>query len=361
MIERQREGIWRGNRKVSGYQGVSGLITVEYHADLKEVQGDQRLCALLSEQTQPSPFDRLSWWQLLQQHCDLSPLLASARDEHRVAVLPLRAGRGHLHGLTNWYSFALRPVCDAGNEAAELFEAIAADLRRKTWRVTLSPLPDEQGETLLLQQAFAKAGWRVQRAICDSNHVLTVAGRSFADYFGSRPGPLRTTVKRKSARIETVISNTFDRNTWETYEEIYHSSWKPEEGSPAFLRAFAQREAEAGRLRLGIARHQGQAVAVQFWTVDTGTAYIHKLAHLESARQLSPGTILSAAMFEQVIDRDQVEIVDFGTGDDAYKRDWMDQSRPRYRLDMFNPSRPRAWPYLVRAAMQQLAPGAHRG
>ena len=82
--------------------------------------------------------------------------------------------------------------------------------------------------------------------------------------------------------------------------------------------------------------------------MENGIAYIHKLAHLESAKPISPGTTLSAALFEQVIDRDKVSLVDFGTGSDAYKRDWMEEVRPRYRLDALNPSRPAAWPPLAK-------------
>ena len=52
-------------------------------------------------------------------------------------------------------------------------------------------------------------------------------------------------------------------------------------------------------LRLGLARHVGAVIAAQFWTVENGVAYIHKLAHRESAKPLSAGTTLSAALFER--------------------------------------------------------------
>ncbi len=55
---------------------------------------------------------------------------------------------------------------------------------------------------------------------------------------------------------------------------------------------------------------------------------------------LSAGTTLTAALFAHVIDRDRVELVDFGTGDDPYKRDWMEQVRPRYRLACWSPRQP---------------------
>lgn len=95
--------------------------------------------------------------------------------------------------------------------------------------------------------------------------------------------------------------------------------------------------------------------------MESGIAYIHKLAHTEDSKPLSPGTTLSAALFAHVIDRDRVELVDFGTGDDPYKRDWMEAVRPRYRLDMYDPRNPRAWPHLAKAALRRLAPAQSHG
>jgi CelD/BcsL family acetyltransferase involved in cellulose biosynthesis len=90
----------------------------------------------------------------------------------------------------------------------------------------------------------------------------------------------------------------------------------------------AQAEGSKGCLRLGLARLDGAVIAAQFWTVNSAIAYIHKLAHREEYRDLSPGTILSEALFRHVIDVDQVTKFDFGTGNDPYKADWMDRSDP---------------------------------
>lgn len=108
------------------------------------------------------------------------------------------------------------------------------------------------------------------------------------------------------------------------------------------LRAFVEAEGAAGRLRLGVARAEGIAVAAQCWSVENSVAYIHKLAHLESHRQLSAGTTLSARLFSHVIDTDRVNLVDFGTGDQIYKADWMEAVRPRFRVDCLNPARLRS-------------------
>ena len=91
----------------------------------------------------------------------------------------------------------------------------------------------------------------------------------------------------------------------------------------------------------------GKPVAAQFWTVENGVALIHKLAHDERHMQASPGTLLSAALFQHVIDVDHVDRIDFGTGNDAYKAEWMEAVRPRYRLELFWPNHPANWPHIA--------------
>ncbi len=341
------------------------MITVEYHDDLKEVQGDAALAGLLCAPAAAAPFDRLAWWQGLEADCGMFPVIAVARQGEGRAVLPLYRVQRRLEALANWYSFRVRPILSPGVDHCALFTALARDLAGEAPRIVLAPLPDENGETTLLADAFRRAGWLVFREACDTNHVLHVAGRSFDDYLASRPGQLRSTLKRKAAKVSVTIESHFNPASWQAYETIYANSWKPGEGSPAFLRRFAEEEGAAGRIRLGIACADGEPVAAQFWTVENGTAFIHKLAHLESAKPLSPGTTLSAALFKEVIDNDRVALVDFGTGDDGYKRDWMEEMRPRYRLDMFRASWPGNWPLLakatVKAAYRRLAPGSNHG
>lgn len=337
------------------------MIAIEYHADLKEVQSDASLAALLSPEMQQAPFDRLAWWQGLAEHCGIDPLLAVARDGNGTAVLPLQRAESGLSGLANWYSFHLRPVTSPNANAAELLTALARDLAKRAPRLVLSGLPDEDGSADLTEFAFRKAGWIALREACDTNHVLHLHGRRYEDYLAGRPGPLRTTLKRKTAKVDTRIFRQFDAEAWADYEDIYGESWKPSEGSPDFLRAFAQAEGTAGRLRLGVAYAEGRAVAAQMWTVEGGTAFIHKLAHREDAKPLSPGTVLSAALFREVIDIDGVALIDFGTGNDGYKRDWMEEVRPRYRLDLIRPEAPRNWVFLARHALKRLAGRRKRG
>jgi Acetyltransferase (GNAT) domain len=329
------------------------VIAISYH-DKVNVLRDMALASA-------GPFDRADWFALLVQTSPQPPLIAVATGDEGTMALVLKQVNGRLEPVQGWYSFIWRPLSDTKANRIPLARALARDLRSRCSRVTLWPLPDEDGSASLLEAAFLKVGWKVERQRCDSNHVLSVNGRKFADYLATRPGPLRTTLKRKRKHIDTQIMEHFEQSAWNFYEEIYASSWKPAEGDPAFLRAFAEAEGEVGRLRLGIARHEGRAVAAQFWTVEAGTAWIHKLAHCPDTLHLSAGTILTAALFQHVIDQDGVDLIDFGTGDDPYKRDWMEEVRPRFRLDCHDPAAPRSWPHIARAAVRRLVSGGGHG
>ncbi|WCT78172.1 GNAT family N-acetyltransferase [Novosphingobium humi] len=339
------------------------MTRISYHANLNELQGDYALGALLRAPVAPGPFDRLEWFAGLAELGGMRPMVGVARDGDGVAVLPLahRADgpkSDELGPLANWYAFTVRPRISAGADGLGLLTALARDLRGRTGRVTLWPVPDEDGEAGLLEAAFARAGWIVERAPCDTNHFLRLNGRSYADYLAARPGALRTTLKRKAKKVSITLYDYFSDAAWDDYETVYAQSWKPEEGSPALLRRFAQEEGAAGRLRMGVAHGEiegvNQPVAAQMWTVENGTAYIHKLAYVEAAKPISPGTSLSAALFERVIESDHVHTVDFGTGDDPYKRDWMEESRPRYRITAYHPLRPGQWGAIAKSLLRRL-------
>lgn len=324
------------------------MIAVRYHDNVNVLQ--------TIGQAATGPFDRAEWYGLLAASASEPLLVATASADDAMMGLPLLERNGRIEPLANWYSFTWRPCATRAEPA--LAKALASDLRKRAGRVTLWPLPDEDGAASTLEHAFRQAGWWVAREKCDDNHVLLVNGRSCAEYLAERPGPLRTTLKRKAKKVSIDIFTHFDDDAWHVYERIYANSWKPAEGDPRLLKAFAQAEGKAGRIRLGIARHEARPVAAQFWTVEAGTAWIHKLAHLEEAQPLSAGTSLTAALFEQVIDKDKVALVDFGTGNDPYKRDWMEENRPRYRLDCHDPARLRSWPHIARGILHRLRPGA---
>ncbi len=296
----------------------------------------------LDRTTQPMLYDRLAWMRLVDRHAIApGPLrVAYAAGGGAQAWLCLAAaGWGGAVAYGCWYTLAFAPIFDGGDTETrlDLLSRIARGLRGRFGTISLYPVTQDACDSLVL--AFRAAGWRTTAEAASANWIAHVEGQDFAAYWARRPSRLRNTARRKArdAALSVEIFDYFDPAGWDAYETVYAGSWKPAEGSPAFVRALAEQEGAAGCLRLGIARRNGRPVAAQFWTVEAGVATIHKLAYDEAERARSPGTVLSEAMFAHVIDRDRPRIIDFGTGDDPYKADWMDEKRPLYRLTLHDP------------------------
>jgi hypothetical protein len=324
------------------------VAEVELFEDLDAVAHDAG--GALDRSVQPSLFDRLDWFRLLAAYCP-SPgklLVLRAREGGRSAWLFLDLRHPLGDAFANFYSLRFGAV---GRPDQDLLTAIAAALRDGGLaEVDLAPLENPAP----LQQAFRNAGWIPLVTPFAVNWRADTAGLDFDAYWAKRPGQLRNTVKRRTraAELDIVVHDRFDPAAWAEYEAVYRASWKPDEGSFAFLRALAELEGAAGTLRLGIARKDGAPVAAQLWLVENGEATIHKLAYAEAAKALSPGSILSAAMFRHVLDQDRVRSIDYGNGDEPYKADWMDAPRTLWKLRAFNP---RTLKGLFRAGKARLA------
>lgn len=285
----------------------------------------------LGRASQPRLYDRLDWFERAAAHCPPpgAPLVARARDDRGTAWLFLSRRGARAQALASWYTLAFDAVTTGEAPLAALPGAL-----KGIGHVELSPIE----EPAALAAAFRAAGWHVSVTPTSVNWRIA-PDPDFAAFWAARPGKLRSTVERKSrkAKLDIAIHRGFDADAWATYEAIYAASWKGEEGSWPFLRAMAETEGAAGTLRLGIASKDGQPLAAQLWTVENGRATIHKLAYREDAKALSPGSILSHAMFAHVIEQDRPALIDYGTGDQPYKADWMDTPHPLWRIEASNP------------------------
>jgi Acetyltransferase (GNAT) domain len=301
------------------------------------------------------PFDRAAWFDLVEQFhwCEHARVDARGQAGGCAATLPLVEARpGHLVSLANWYSFVHRPQFVGGHDAAARHMALTdlfAGLRSRAARLSLYPVSELDASRDALCTALRGAGWWITATAAGDSHWLDLAGLDYDRWWAERPGALRSTIARKAKKniVAIDIVDRCDPDYWAAYETIYAASWKPAEGNTAMLRAFAEAEGRAGRIRLGLARIDGLPVAAQFWTVEHGCAFIHKLAHLEDSVRASPGSLLTAALFRHVIEIDGVRRIDFGTGNDPYKRDWMNRHNRLWRIEAFNPSRPGAWPAAI--------------
>jgi hypothetical protein len=282
----------------------------------------------LDRAAEPLLFHRLPWFHLVARHCPPRGRLLALRSGDTWLFLAVEARKARAYGC--WYS--LRTGLSGGRDGAL---AIATELRKHLATLDISPIEDPAA----LADALRAAGWIVRLSPATASWRADTAGKSFADYWAERPSRLRATAARKSrtAGLAIDIHRRFDLDAWAAYEAVYRASWKPAEGSFVFLRAMAEEEGAAGTLRLGVARKDGEPVAAQLWTVENGTAWIHKLAYREDAKSLSPGTVLGEAMFRAAIDEDGVARIDYGTGDEPYKADWMDRRETLWRVEAFNP------------------------
>ncbi|MFC6669021.1 GNAT family N-acetyltransferase [Marinobacterium aestuariivivens] len=170
----------------------------------------------------------------------------------------------------------------------------------------------------------------------------------YESYLSQRPSRVVNTIKRKFKKLDAVgnweLSIYTELETIESklkdYHRVYASSWKAQEPYPEFINGFARMCAKKDSLRLGVLELEGKAIAVQLWVVANRTAYIYKLAYDRAFKSLSPGTLLTTKMIERVIEIDNVKKIDFLTGLDAFKMEWMERSRCLYGVQIVNYRRP---------------------
>ena len=272
----------------------------------------------------------------------------------------MRAGR-RLGSLTTPYTCVFAPIAAADATAARL--AAAAGALARSWRaastVRLEALAEGCATVEALATAARSAGLVAVRFLHFGNWSEPTAGVGWDAYLASRDGALRETVRRKLRRLRTtrleLIATTDDVERGVTaYEHVYARSWKSAEPSPNFNPALMRATAALGVLRLALLHDGDVPVAAQFWVLLGGRATVLKLAHDEARRAGSPGTVLTALVVRHLLDRERVTELDFGRGDDPYKRLWTSVRRQRVGLMLANPRRPGGLAFLARHSAGRL-------
>jgi len=254
-----------------------------------------------------------------------------------------------LSSAANFYTSLYGPIIPELQGKQEEHLTLLADAistARPHWdMVNIYPMNPDSTVFIPMTNAFRQAGMLVDSYFCFGNWYLEVDNRSYAEYVNSLPSQLANTLRRKSKqankagqfRIEIIVNGAGLADAIAAYEAVYHSSWKVPEAYPAFMPGLIRHCAERGWLRLGVAYVDNRPVAAQVWIVSNGVASIFKLAYDQQYAHLSVGSLLTARLMEHVIDVDRVSEVDFLSGDDSYKRDWMSGRRERRGIVAFNP------------------------
>lgn len=268
----------------------------------------------------------------------------------QLALYSSACGR-QINSLSNYYSPALGP--DAPGQPAD-WQQLFADVANKypaVRRLQLQPLTAGQQQQL---QQLQVPGWGFF-----FNHYSDNWTARAANYWQQRPSQLRNTIRRKrlklaaeGARID--ISQQATPELVAAYWQVYQHSWKPAEPKTDFIDALLANASHQQSLRLGVLWLHGRPVAAQCWLVADGVAAIYKLAQDQSFDHYSPGTVLTAALLDHVLGIDQVHTIDFLTGDDPYKAQWMDTKTSLYQLQAYRLNQPAA---LLQFALLRLKAG----
>lgn len=273
-------------------------------------------------------------------------------NEHNMptALLPIRRSRDgtirEIHALSNYYTSLYQPVLArpaVGLDLRPLLSAAGSNHGKPAHVMNFRPMDPDSQAYRLLYEALRGIGWRPFAYFCFGNWYLQV-DRPWREYLQQRQGALRSTISRKRKKfsadggsLETLTAPPDTQRATEDFKQVYSRSWKKPEPYPAFIPGLVRWLARTGQLRLGIAHLAGRPIAAQIWIVSNKKAYIYKLAYDEAYARYAPGTILTAHLFEHVMDRDKVTEVDYLIGDDPYKQSWMTHRRERWGIVAYNP------------------------
>jgi hypothetical protein len=260
--------------------------------------------------------------------------------------------RGGLSSLSNYYSGLYAPT-DMGERLSAKEWLVAAEAIRclpGSAELKLQPLADDAPWCADFEGALRSIGYRTDRYFCFGNWYQAVPEGGYASYWAQRPSVLRNSVERGRRRLSKSGAWRIDIHTKQTstleaaidaYERVYNQSWKVPEPHPNFIPGLIRMAAGQGWLRLGVLWLEHEPIAAQLWLVAGGKANIFKLAYVQGHEKLSAGSVLTAALMQQVMDVDGVAEVDYLSGDDPYKADWMASRRERIGLVAFDIRRAR--------------------
>ncbi len=254
----------------------------------------------------------------------------------------------HLQSMSNYYSPYFDLITGSENTAQKLMSFFTSFKTELTSYDTINIVPCKPDKAESWCRAFKKIGFH-SHIYQHSMNWYHPDIRDIDDFWTKRPSRLRHTLQRKkekmlkSGQYHSQIFSTGSRQELLKllidYHHCYRSSWKNIEPNPGFIDAIAELAWRQDKLRIGILYHLNKPVAGQIWFSEGDTASIFKLAHDRLYTKHSVGTLLTAELVDYVIGQDKITCLDFLTGDDEYKQDWMTHKRPLYGVHGSNMKR----------------------
>lgn len=304
--------------------------------------------ALFAQREKDSLFFSRSWFENLTifalEHDHTMMLACVVVGDKVVAILPLMKCKGSAwyslkHRYTSLYSLFL-----SNNDQLEfqqqVLDCLSLGLRQLPMKgLLLEPVADDDSQLNNFKRSMEKVGFVCNSIFRHYNWIYRLQGQSFEDYLLARPAKLRNTISRKKRKLEREHGYEIHLFTGDEvpqkisdYNKVYNASWKGNEQYVDFLNGIVASFSNQDWSRLAVLYVKGQPIAAQLWFVLHNKANIFRLSYDEAWKQYSPGSILTSYLMEYVIDIDKVKEIDFLTGNDAYKQDWMSERRERFVL-----------------------------
>ncbi len=267
-----------------------------------------------------------------------------------------KSSKQQISSLTSFYSSVAEPlflIAPAKEQLQQLFSYIAQEHHWHSMQLGAF----EEG---IVAQALVEY-FPYQRIFSKTDNVYQIGISDYASYYQQRPSQLRNTIKRREKKLakahqyraEIITDINAFSAAFTAYKMIYQHSWKGDEYSFNFIERVCLAALAENKLRLGILFVDDEPAAAQLWflqsTYDDNatqgnsgqlhtTASIFKLAYTPKYQQYSVGSILSLALSEHVIRKDNVNSIEFGMGSEPYKKDWLTDKRTRQSYQIFNPT-----------------------
>ncbi|HTW31663.1 MAG TPA: GNAT family N-acetyltransferase [Candidatus Sulfotelmatobacter sp.] len=316
---------------------------------LREIAREVETPPFLSMSRKRNFFNLPEWFALLERCClekGWHAMVAAAENDE-LAIVCRHQPRGHaLFSFTTLYTprFDLLGHSPALRSIREFGRQLACSSGRLEY-IRLEGLDVSGGSFRALLDGLGSAGWAVKPYFGWAMWCENTANIGFEYYLSARNSVLRNTWKRKQALLAKTATPRWkiygvgeDPDFFITlYEQIHQRSWKKPEPFPDFIPGLIRMAAAVGALRMGVLFINDLPAAAQFWIVWEGTATIYKLVHAQEFAQFSPGTLLTMEMMRRVLNEDKPAEIDFGRGDDSYKKLWLSSRSERWGIEAANP------------------------
>lgn len=259
-------------------------------------------------------------------------------DECCKAALSLISRGGELRAATSAYTTEFRPLGDP-----ESAFQLGLVLGKQVHKLQLDSLDINEPATDALIKGLQAGGLTLAKYRQFANWYGEITG--LEEFWKGKSSRLRSLVRRKSSQLEKAGRLCFEEidlredcsRGVDLYENLYAKSWKAHEKHPLFAPTLLRRLGAIGVARLGIAYIDSEPAAAQIWLIHSPRATIFKLAHDRAFEKHSPGTLLTKWLLEQFVKKDGIRLVDFGRGDDAYKKEWLGERQFRHGLIAADP------------------------